>query len=214
MENPRKPWSKARVRRVVESVHAGGYAAYRSLRGWSVWLSGAGAGPSRRRFFIPEKLLSPRHPRWLGDRLIAALRQSLDGLEGARRISGSEARDLVRWCVRRAQSRRPPLTARQRAKSAAIRRRMKTTWRVPRTVHGAGYTAERSRSGWVVRLSSYSGRLRGHYLVPFRALRTDGRRWHGVPLIAALKRSLNVIEGVQRTSDFEMAGPTGWAGGA
>jgi hypothetical protein len=212
MGSPQKPWSKAKIRRVVESIHAGGYAAYRSRRGWSVWLSGAGAGPSRRRFFISEKLLSSRDPRWLSNRLIAALRQSLDSLEGVQRITGSEARELVRWCVRWDRRPRPRLTARQRASAAAIGRRMKNAWRVPRTVHGAGYTAERSRRGWVVRLSAYSSRVRGHYLVPFRALRPHGRRWYGVPLIAALRRSLNGIEGVQRTNDFKIAGPT-WSGG-
>lgn len=213
MGNPRKPWSKAKVRRVTESIRVGGYAAYRSRHGWSVWLSGDGAGPIRRRFFIPEESLNSRHPRWLSNRLIASLRQSFDGLEGVQQITAAEARELVRWCVRWTRT-RPILTARQRVRAAAIGRWMKKAWRVPYTVHGAGYMAERSRRGWVVRLSSYSGRLRVHYLVPFRAFRPHGRRWYGVPLIAALRRSLNGIEGAQRTSDFKMAGPTGWAGKA
>ena len=214
MGSPRKPWSKAQIRRVVESIHCGGYVAYRSRHGWSIWLSGAGAGPSRRRFFIPEKLLNSRNPRWLSNRLIAAFRHSLESLEGVQHITGTEARKLVRWCVWWDRPKRLPLTARQRARAAASRRWMKKAWRVPYTVHGAGYTSERSRRGWVVRLSSYSSRLRGHYLVPFRALRPHGRRWYGVPLFTALKRSLNGIEGVQRTNDFKIPCPTWWGSSA
>jgi hypothetical protein len=88
---------------------------------------------------------------------------------------------------------------------------MKKAWRVPQTVHGAGYLAERSHRGWVVRLSSYAGRLRGNYLVPFRALRPHGRRWDGAPLFTALKRSLIGLDGVQRTNDFKYPSPT-WRG--
>jgi len=205
-----KPWSKAQVRRVLDAIHSGGYVAYRSRRGWSVWLSGDGAGPSRRRFFIPEKSLSSRHPRWLGNLLTAAYRQALDNLEGVQLISGSEARNLVRWCTRWNRSPRPPLTAEQRARVAACGRWLKRVWRVPETVQGGEYVAERSRRGWVVRISSQSGRLRGHYLVPFRALRPHGRNWYGVPLVAALERALNGIEGVVRTDDFKGSSPTGW----
>jgi len=149
-----KPWSKAQIRRVNESIYAGGYAPYRSHLGWNVWLSGDGAGPSRRRFFIPEKSIRSPHPRWLGNLLTAAYRQALDNLEGVQLISGSEARDLVRWCTRWNRSPRPPLTATQRARAAAYRRWMNRVWRVPETVQGGGYMAERSRRGWVVRISS------------------------------------------------------------
>jgi hypothetical protein len=211
MSSRRRPWTKAQIRRVDDSIHAGGYAAYRSRRGWNVWLSGSGAGPSRRRFFIPERSLSARHPRWLCNRLVAALRQSLDNLEGVQLISGAEAQRLVRWCVRWNRKPHPPLTARQRHRAAANRRWEKEAYRVPLTVHGAGYLAERSRRGWVVRLHSYSGRLRGHYLVPFRALGPNGRHWSGGPLMAALKRSLNEIEGIDRTSDRRYGTVTWWA---
>jgi hypothetical protein len=140
-----KPWSKAQVRRVLDAIHSGGCVAYRSRRGWSVWLSGDGAGPSRRRFFIPERSLSSRHPRWLGNLLTAAYRQALDNLEGVQLISGSEARNLVRWCTRWSRSPRPPLTAEQRARIAACGRWLKRVWRVPETVQSGGYVAERSR---------------------------------------------------------------------
>jgi hypothetical protein len=211
MGSPRKPWSKAQIRRVIDSIHAGGYAAYRSRQGWNIWLSGPGAGPSRRRYFIPEASLASRSPRWLGNRLVTAVRESLDELEGVRLVSGAEAQRLVRWCVRSEPRRpRPPLTAKQRARRAEIARIDALTWRVPETVHGVGYTAERSRRGWVVRLRSYSGRLPGHYLVPFRALDSRGRKWSGVHLVAALKRSLSKIDGVQLTNDTKVVAPTGW----
>ncbi len=209
MGSRRKPWSKAKVRRVLESIHAGGYSANRSRRGWSVWLSGEGAGPSRRRFIIPEKSLRSRHPRWLGHRLTAAYRRALRSFEGVQMISGIEARDLLRWCTRWARSRHR-LTASERARAAKYRRWDRPHFRVPETVQGGGYVAERSRRGWVVRISSYSGRLRGHYLVPFRALRPHGRNWHGAPLVVALERALRGIEGAERTNDFNGSSPTGW----
>jgi hypothetical protein len=213
MGSRRKPWTKAQVRRVLESWYAGGYAAYRSRLGWSVWLSGDGAGPSRRRFFIPDASIRSHPARWLGRRLTAAYRQALDGLEGAQMISGSEARDLLRWCTRWRRPRkrtRHRWTASQRAHWARYDRWRKLAWRVPETVQGGGYSAERSRRGWVVRISSYSGRVRGHYLVPFRALRPHGRNWHGTPLVAALERALSEIEGVVRTDDLQGSSPTGW----
>lgn len=209
MGSRRKPWSKRQVRRVLESMFAGGWAAYRSRPGWSVWLSGDGAGPSRRRFFIPDQSLRSRPPRWLGNRLSAAYRQALVSLEGVQMISGTEARNLLRWCTRwcRTQHR---LTRSQRARMAKTRRWLKLCWRVPETVQGGGYTAERSRRGWVVRISSNSGRLRGHYLVPFRALRPHGRDWYGVPLVTALEKALSEIQGAVRTDDLKGSSPTGW----
>jgi hypothetical protein len=209
MGGHRKPWTKAQIRRVVESLYFGGYAAYRSRQGWSVWLSGDGAGPSRRRFFIPERSLSSRHPRWLGNRLTAAYRQALEGLEGVQMISGTEARDLLRWCTRRSRT-RPGATASRSARAAKFRRWWKRVWRVPETVQGGGYSAERSRRGWVVRINSYSGRLRGHYLVPFRALRPHGRDWHAEFLVASLERALGGIDGAVRTDDLKGSSPTGW----
>ncbi len=213
MGSRREPWSKRQVRRVNESMFAGGWAAYRSRPGWSVWLSGDGAGASRRRFFIPDRSLSSRHPRWLGNRLTAAYRQALETLEGTQMISGTEARDLVRWCTRRSRTQHR-LTRSRRARVVKIRRWLKLCWRVPETVQGGGYTAERSRRGWVVRISSYSGRLRGHYLVPFRALRPHGRNWYGVPLVTALERALSEIQGAVRTDDLKGSSPTGWPAAA
>lgn len=159
MGKRRKPWSKAQIRRVVDSIWAGGYAAYRSREGWSIWLSGPGAGPSRRRFFIPGRVLADCHPGWLGNRLIAAMRQALDNLEGVRLISGSEALELVRWCTRWSRCPRHRLTAKQRARVKVLRRWYKKAHKVP--FQGGGYTAERSRRGWVVRLSSDSAAFGG-----------------------------------------------------
>ncbi len=209
MGSHRRPWSKRKIRRVLESMFAGGWAAYRSRLGWSVWLSGDGAGPSRRRFFIPDRSLRSRHPRWLGNRLAAAYRQALEGLEGAHRISGTEARDLLRWCTRWVRPRHH-YTRSQRQRMARTRRWLELCWRVPTTVQGGGYTAERSRRGWVVAIGSYSGSRRRHYLVPFRALRPNGRTWSGVPLVTALERALAEIEGVARTDDLRGSAPTGW----
>ncbi len=172
-------------------------------------MSGDGAGPSRRRFFIPERSLASRHPRWLGQRLTAAYRQALDGLEGVQMISGTEARELLRWCTRWSR-RRHRLTPSERARVAIYRRWYKAHFSVPETVQGGGYTAERSCRGWVVRINSYSGHLRGHYLVPFRALRSHGRDWSGEPLVAAIERVLNGIEGAVRTDDLKGFSPTGW----
>jgi hypothetical protein len=208
MARTRRPWSKAKVRRVLESIHAGGFAAYRSSHGWNVWLSGSGAWPARRRFFLPEKSVSPHQPRWLGNRLVAALRHALSGLEGVQSITGTEAKELVHWCTRWSQHRPNKWTAPERAGVAKVRRWMKEAWRVPETVQGGQYTAERSRRGWVVRLSSYSGRLRGHYLVPFRALRPHSRDWHGGAFVASLVASLTSIEGAQATDDFRFGSPT------
>jgi hypothetical protein len=70
--------------------------------------------------------------------------------------------------------------------------------------------AERSRRGWVVRINSYSGRQRGNYLVPFRALRPHGQNWCGKPLFAGLERALKGIPGVVRTNDLKGSSPTGW----
>ncbi len=209
MGSRRKPWSKRQIQRVNDSIFAGGWAAYRSRPGWSVWLSGDGAGPSRRCFFIPDASLRARQPHWLGHRLTAAYRSALDGLEGVRVISGTEARELTRWCTRWCRT-RLRLTRSQRARVAKLRRWRELCWRVPETVQGGGYTAERSRRGWVVRISTYSGRVRGHYLVPFRALRPHGRNWYGVPLVAALEQALAGIEGAVRTDDLKGSSPTGW----
>jgi hypothetical protein len=65
--------------------------------------------------------------------------------------------------------------------------------------------AERSRRGWVVRLNSDAGRLRGHYLVPFRAFRQPQRRWFGGVLFAGLRRSLTTLDGARPVSPREVA---------
>jgi hypothetical protein len=205
----RKPWTKAQVRRVCESIWAGGYAAFRSAKGWNVWLSGPGANPSRRRFFLPERVVLSRPPRWLFNRLVRAMRESLAQLEGVRAIGVAESRRLVRWCTRYAPRRpRARRTARERERFQAIDRWLKKAFHVPTTTHGAGYLAERSRRGWVVHLSGNNGPLRGHYLVPFRALGPRGRVWSGAPFVAALKQSLGSIRGVQHTNDLRFQSPT------
>jgi hypothetical protein len=214
MKEQRKPWTKAQIRRVCESVWAGGYAAFRSSRGWNVWLSGPGANPSRRRYFLPAQVVQSHPPRWLFNQLVRAMRQSLTQLEGARAISSAESRRLVRWCTRYAPRRsRVRRTARERERIRAIGRWLKKAFQVPTTTHGAGYLAERSRRGWVVHLSGNNGRLRGHYLVPFRALGPRGRVWSGAPFVAALKQSLGSIQGVQHTNDLRFQSPTWWMRG-
>jgi hypothetical protein len=124
-------------------------------------------------------------------------------------VSGTESRDLLRWCTRWIRPRRR-LTAGQRASVAKYGRWLKLFWRVPETVQGGGYTAERSRRGWIVQINSYFGRQRGHYLVPFRALRPHGRNWRGKPLVAAIGRALRAIPGAVRTNDLKGSRPTGW----
>lgn len=211
MGTGRKPWSRAKVRRVIDSVHSGGFAAYRSRLGWSIWLSGDGAGPSRRRCFVPDRSLHSRHSRWLGNRLTGAYRHALERLDGVQMISGSEARSLLRWCTRWVRPRsRPRLTAAQRAQATKFQNWRQRAYRVPETVQGGGYSAERSRRGWVVRLSSSSGRLRGIYLVPFRALGPDGMNWTGEFLVASLLKRLSGIEGTVLTNDQKGSAPTGW----
>ena len=195
----RKPWSKAKVRRVIESVHAGGCSAHRTDRGWVVWLTDSGAPNLRNCYLVPLGALRSRHKWWLGNRMIRALRETLDGLEGTKRIGAAEARELVRWCVRWVPRRRS--TDDKRA--AAARRKVKPQ-SVAEMVQRAGYLAERSRRGWVVRLSSQSSRrLRGHYLVPFRALRSERRRWRGSRLIAGLQDALQGLHGLRRISPSE-----------
>ena len=211
MSTRRRPWTKAQIRRVVDSIWPGGYSAYRSSKGWHIWLCGRGAYPCRRRFFLPARVLDGRAPRWLYNRLVRAMRDSLAGLDGVKMISGTESRRLVRWCTRRAPRRpRRRRTARQRAQSIAFYRRYRRAFKVPTTTHHAGYCAERSRRGWVVHLSGSNGRLRGHYLVPFNSLGPNGRTWSGAPLMAALKRSLGSIEEAERTSDYRFGSPTWW----
>lgn len=115
MGSRRKTWSRAKICRVMESVHSGGFAAYRSRLGRSIWLSGDGAEPNRRRGFVPNRSLRSRHARWLGARLTGAYRRALSRIDGAQMISGSVARDLLRWCTRWVRPRsQPRLTATQR----------------------------------------------------------------------------------------------------
>lgn len=211
MGRRRKPWTKAQVRRVVDSIQAGGYTAYRSSEGWNIWLCGPGGYPCRRRFFLLERVVSEHPPRWLFNRLVRSMRDSLADLEGVQMITGAESRRLVRWCTRWAPKRKPRRrSARERARVIAWDRRRRKAFKVPTTTHHAGYFAKRSRRGWVVHLSGSGGPLRGIYLVPFGSLGPNGRKWSGAPLMGALKRSLGAIEGAERTSDFRFGSPTWW----
>jgi len=213
MTPPQKPWSKAKIRRVLESFYCGGYTAYRSREGWNVWFSGAGAGPTRRRFFIPARIAAGHHPRWLGNRLTAAMRQATVSLEGVRMIPGREAQALVRWQVRWVRHKKKPrYTAAQRAKMRAHKRWCRCAVKVPQTMQQGGYSAERSRRGWVVRFNTISGRLPGRFLVPFRAIDARTRRWNGRPIFSALTRSLRMVECARPTDDRHFGAPTIWAG--
>jgi hypothetical protein len=140
------------------------------------------------------------------------MRESVETLEGVQQIPGREAQALVRWAVRWAKHQKFRPTAKQRARIRAFNRWYRKAVKIPHTVQQGGYNAERSRRGWVVRLSTISGRLRGHYLVPFRALRPHGRRWYGVPIFTALRRTLGRIDGAQRVNDRRFGAPTIWAG--
>jgi hypothetical protein len=212
MSKPRKPWSKAKVRRVLDSLFVGGYAAYRSRDGWNVWFSGAGAGPSRRRFFIPARVAAEHPPRWLGNRLTAAMRESVEGLEGVRMIPGREAQALVRWQVRWVRHKKFEPTPAQRAKMRVYDRWYRRAYKAPQTIQRGSYSAERSRRGWVVRLDGSAGRLRGHYLVPFRALDARTRQWDGRAIFSALGRSMRAVDSARPTDDRRFAAPTIWAG--
>jgi hypothetical protein len=195
-----KPWSKTKIRRVWESIHAGGYVVEGSRAGCVVRLSDSPAGDTGGDYLIPSKSLPIRHKRWLGRRLIGVLRHWLGELEGVREISGSEARELTRWCTRWSRAR--ALTATERRGGKAIKSQ--------RIVYGAGYLAERSRRGWVVSLNSVSGRLWGHYLVPFRAFGSHQRAWNGDLFVDELRRALVGIPGVRRISVSEVASLLRW----
>jgi len=194
MSRQRKPWSRAKVRRVLESTFVGGYGAYRRRNGWDLQFSGCGAGSGGRRLFIPARSLAEHSPAWLKNIMLAGMRQAIEELRGVTTISGREAQALTRWCVRYARSPKPELTASQRARIAESKR----SWRqldVPLEMHGGGYEALRSRRGWVIKLSSMSGPLRGRYLVPFRAFGPRTRTWRGGAIFAELERRMMEVSG-------------------
>jgi hypothetical protein len=193
MSSRRRLWSKAKIARVWESVHAGGYVAERSPTGCVVRLSPRQSGGPGGEYLIPLGCLPENPSRWLGRRLVGVMRSWLASLEGTERISGSEAWELRRWCVR--WSRPKPLTASAKRRAPAI---------LPPLVHSAGYIAERSRRGWVVRLNSKAGPLSGHYLVPFRAFRGLGREWNGDHLLAMLRTALLETTNARRISDADL----------
>jgi hypothetical protein len=198
MGRTRRPWTKTKIRRVIASTYVAGYAAFRSREGWSIWLAGDGAGPSRRRAFVPARSLERRSPTWLKNQMLRSMRRAVESFEGVTPISGREAEALTRWCVRRTRSTRPKL---QRDRHAA-------DFKTPQTVYNGGYEALRSRRGWVVSLSSDSGTLRGRYLVPFKAFGRYGSRWRGRRIVDEILRHVRRVPGAQRTNDSRIPRPT------
>lgn len=184
-------------KRINGSWFAGGFLAQRSSAGWIVYLSDETSPRLWGQYLVPFSALPSRYLRWLGHRMLSAMRQSVVGQEGSQRIPGAEALKLTRWLVRWAPR---PKGARRRAEP---RWTSAMSTRLARSRQGGGYEAERSRRGWVVKFHSYSGRLRGHYIVPFRALRSHGRRWYGGPIINAMQQSLMDLEGTRRISESE-----------
>jgi len=180
-------WSKSKIERVCESIWAGGHLAERTPRGCLVRLSYPESGLHTVNYLIPLTALPDRRGLWLGRRLIAVMRQWLLSLDGTQRIDGREATELTRWLVRRVRrprgSRAHALTPKRAAQRISL----------PETIHCGGYIAERSRKGWVVRLGSGAGRLRGHYLVPFRALGSGDRAWNDRALAIAMRQSVRGI---------------------
>ncbi len=198
MSSRLKPWSRAKVRRVLESHHGGGYTIERSPCGWVVSLTDS--SPQRPRYYlIPFPSLEGRSLRWLGARLLGALRRAALGMEGVERIDGREAWRLRCWLVRWVRRPRRSAAARRRAaaRSRAWVRRMRDT------VAHAGYQAERSRRGWVLRLHAPSGRSAGIYLIPFRALGRPRRDWWPAPLVAGMARSLRSLPRARRITRAE-----------
>ena len=192
-----KPWSKAKIRRVNDSIHSGGYVAERSRQGWVVRMHDSGSARLADNYLIPFTALQAHEVPWLTRRLRRAWRQSVNGLEGVRRISGPEAWQLVRWCTRWKRPRRKESAAVRKAREDAYARKMRNL------EDGGWYLAERSRRGWVVRQGAHWSRVRGIYLIPFRALRPHMRRWHGGPFVGAWRQSLRSLKGARRISQAE-----------
>ncbi len=185
------------VRRILESFRAGAFLCERSSAGWVVHLSDDSSSRLWAQYLVPFGALRSRNLRWLQHRLIRSFRRSLDAFEGVQLIPGSKASQLVNWLVRGRRVIHRGKNKRRWTRADAMR--------LARTTQRGGYMAERSRRGWVVRLSSDAGRLRGHYLVPFRALRQPRRRWYGGALIAGLRKSLTTLSGVRRISPSQVA---------
>lgn len=192
-----KPWSKAKIRRVIDSVHSGGYSVCRTRHGWIVRMHDSGSARLTGNYLVPFAVVPGHDATWLVCRLRDAWRAAVRELECSQRISGAEAWQLVSWCTRWKRPRRKEGAATRQARRAAYARKMRPL------EDGGGYLAERSRRGWVVRQHAQWSRVRGIYLVPFRALGPDGRRWQGGPFVAAWQRSLRELPGVRVISRTE-----------
>jgi hypothetical protein len=125
------------------------------------------------------------------------MRQWLMELDGTRRLGSAEATELTRWLAMRG---RPKYSS--PAEAAAVKRRAKRI-QLAEMIHCGGYTAERTRKGWIVRLNSWAGRLRGQYLVPFRALDSRNRDWNDRVLMLAMKQSVRGIQSALRINRVE-----------
>ena len=197
MSRTRKPWTKAKIRRVCESIWAGGYLAERTTKGCLLRLSYPRSGLVASSYLIPPSSLPDHQGQWLGRRFIGVMRHWLAALDGTRRLGGAEARDLTRWLTRRG---RPKYSS--PAEAAAVKRKAKRI-QFAEMIHCGGYTAERTRKGWIVRLNSRAGRLRGQYLVPFRALDSRNRDWNDRVLMLAMKQSVRGIQSALRINRVE-----------
>ena len=198
--------SNKRISRIFESSHVGSCSVQRTRLGWVVRVIDSGCERYQSNYLIPIRTLRSHHLRWLALQLIKAMRNSLCEREGMRLITGAEASQLVCWLTKGTVCRRPRRTA------ASKRRERK--WRPNPSDYSASWDAERSRRGWVVRLSTSSGRLRGHYLIPFRGLRSYGRNWPSGPLSEAMHRVLSSLEGVRQIDIDEVARLLRWDDGS
>jgi hypothetical protein len=198
--------SKKRIARILESSHVGSCSVQRTRSGWVVRVIDSGCNRYQSNYLIPIRTLRRHHPRWLALRLIRATRNSLCERERMRVITGAEAWQLVCWINKGTVCHRPHRTA--------ASKRREREWRPNPSDYSVSYSAERSRRGWVVRLGTDSGRLRGHYLVPFRGLRDYGRNWPGGPLSEAMHRMLSSLDGVKQIGIDEVASLLRWHDGS
>jgi hypothetical protein len=190
-----KRWTKARIRRINESVFCGGYSAHKTVRGWVVVISSSDPRRCWGTYLLPTRALRGRSRWWLPRLLVRALRESIDSRGGTYRVTGVEAWNLVRWCFR--TGRPAPLTDEQRKVADSLKRRERPQ-RVPFTTHYLGYLVERSRRGWVVRVRGNGRGLPRPHVIPFRALGPNGRVWNGSWIVAALRRCVASIDGAVR----------------
>jgi hypothetical protein len=197
-------WSQAkRIRRVWDSVHAGGYAIEESPQGLVVTLSDSREASRPMCFLLPRRRDYEQRASLLHRSLLGALRRTILATRGTRRIAGREAWQLRRWLVRWAPKRSsrtvPHPAAPPRAKVST-----RSDRKSPRPKN-AGYIAERSRRGWVLRVStSASSNSRGIYLVPFMAMSNRDRDWDGRWLLNGLACVLGEL-GAQRVDESEAA---------